>query len=218
MSYVAPTLGKDAFTCPHCGAYARQYQWGYKPIQHAEPIHKGHNEFPSTVIRMSMCEHCKALAIWHGDSLVWPDLTSAPSPNPDCPPDVKKDFLEAASVLSRSPRGAAALLRLAIQRLCIHLGGSGENVNDDIAKLVSEGLPRKIQQSLDVVRVTGNSAVHPGQIEMDDADTAARLFPLVNLIVEYMVSMPKKVDGLYDSLPDSSKGAIERRDKKLHDV
>jgi hypothetical protein len=35
----------------------------------------------------------------------------------------------------------------------MHLGGSGQNINDDIAFLVRKGLPDLVQQSLDVVRV-----------------------------------------------------------------
>jgi hypothetical protein len=38
-----------------------------------------------------------------------------------------------------------------------------------------------VQQSLDIVRVIGNDAVHPGQIDLtDDIETATKLFVLIN--------------------------------------
>lgn len=146
--------------------------------------------------------------------MVYPDRGPAPAPNPEMPNEVKPDYEEAASILSRSPRGAAALLRLAIQKLCFHLGGGGKNINDDIKMLVEKGLPSQVQQALDVVRVTGNNAVHPGQIDANDVEIAASLFPLVNVIVEYMIELPNRIGGLYNALPDGAKQAIAKRDSQ----
>jgi hypothetical protein len=101
--------------------------------------------------------------------------------HPDTPDTVKVDFDEARSVFGRSPRSSAALLRLSIQRICIHLGLPGKNLNEDIGKLVAAGLPIEIQQSLDIVRVVGNNQVHPGTLDVrDDPETAEHLFELVN--------------------------------------
>ena len=62
------------------------------------------------------------------------------------------------------------------------------------------------------MRVTGNNAVHPGQIDTDDPEIVGNLFDLVNIIVEYMIAMPKKVSGLYSSLPGAAKESIKKRD------
>ena len=124
-------------------------------------------------------------------------------------------YEEAGTILSLSPRGAAALLRLSIQKLCKHLGGKGENINDDIGDFVSKGLDPRVQQSLDVVRVVGNNAVHPGVLDLkDDRAIAEKLFGLVNLIAETMISGPKHVQALFDSLPESERKAIKKRDGK----
>ena len=105
------------------------------------------------------------------------------------------------------------MIRLAIQMLCKCLGKSGKNLNDDIRDLVADGLDRRIQKSLDIVRVIGNNAVHPGQIDlMDNRATAESLFGLLNLIAEKMISEPKHVDEIYAGLPESARKAIDKRD------
>lgn len=165
-------------------------------------------------LNISRCFNCSRLAIWVYDQLLWPRQGTAPLPNPDLPDDVRSDYDEASAILDLSPRGAAALLRFGIQRLCKHLGQPGKNINDDIAALVQDGLNPRVQKSLDVVRVVGNNAVHPGQIDLkDDRATAESLFSLVNLIAEIMISQPKHVESMYDNLPESAREAIERRDK-----
>ena len=144
--------------------------------------------------------------------MLYPCIGTAPQPNSDMPESVRKIYLEAASIMTKSPRGAAGLLRLAIQVLCSELGESGSNINADIASLVSKGLPDAVQQSLDVVRVTGNNAVHPGQIDTDDIAVVSNLYGLINVIIEYMISLPNRVSGMYSALPQSSRDAIDRRD------
>lgn len=129
------------------------------------------------------------------------------------PEDVLALYNEAASITVKSPRGAAALLRLAIQKLCIHLKEPGKDINTDIGSLVKKGLPELVQQSLDIVRVTGNDAVHPGQIDTDDAGVVQHLFDLVNIIVENRIAEPKKISGLYQSLPANKLKGIADRDK-----
>jgi len=146
--------------------------------------------------------------------MVHPQIITAPLPNPDLSDDVRRDFEEARAILSLSPRGAAALLRLAIQKICTELGESGTNINQDIGSLVKKGLPLKVQQALDTVRVVGNNAVHPGQVDLrDNEETARQLFGLVNLVADVMVSQPKHVDALYKAIvPDSARRAIGKRD------
>ena len=112
--------------------------------------------------------------------MVFPESSIAPLPNEDLPPDCMKDYSEARAIVEKSPRGSAALLRLSVQKLAVHLGGDGKNINDDIAHLVKNGLPVRVQQALDVVRVVGNNAVHPGEMNIDDQPkTALALFSLI---------------------------------------
>jgi hypothetical protein len=47
---------------------------------------------------------------------------------------------------------------------------------------------------------------------MDSGEAVSQLFVLVNLIGEYMISMPKRVSDLYDGLPQIARDQIEKRD------
>ena len=208
MPFTPPESGKSAFHCPHCSAYANQL-WGLAHVQRGPGgLHQ------IDYINIGWCTHCHKDTIWVNNKLVYPDATQAPPPNPDLPDEIKTDYEEAASIITRSPRGAAALLRLCIQKLCKHLGESGKNINNDIASLVKKGLNPAIQKSLDVVRVIGNEAVHPGTIDLkDNPEIAVALCNLVNVIAEAMITQPKMIESLYLSLPNEKKKQIEQRDK-----
>jgi len=205
-TYIPPTVFGSKFTCPHCAAIAHQ-NWNARSPDFG---HYGDNSL--NTIRTAQCSHCEKYTLWYIDDMVYPNIGNAPPPNSDMPDSVRKIYLEAGSIMNQSPRGAAGLLRLAIQVLCAELGEPGENINADIASLVQKGLPQPVQQSLDIVRVTGKNAVHPGQIDTDDINVVATLFGLLNVIVEYMIALPARVGRLYDSLPETSRDAIERRD------
>ena len=131
------------------------------------------------------------------------------------PGTVKQLYNEAALISNKSPRAACALLRLAVDTLCHELGETDRDINKNIGALVKKGLPQTVQQALDVVRVVGNKAVHPGQIafDVDDNATATMLMHLLNMIVTRMLSEPNEINLLYQSLPESTKKSIEDRDK-----
>jgi hypothetical protein len=165
---------------------------------------------------LSKCFNCEKYSVWLKDRLIFPDERDGAQPLPEMPDKIRIDFDEARSIVNASPRGAAALLRLAIQKLCIHLGEKGETLDKDIASLVSKGLNPTVQKSLDIVRVIGNEAVHPGVLDIkDDRQAATTLLDLVNLITEQMITNPRKVEEMYARLPKEKRKAIERRDGKV---
>ncbi|WP_210409489.1 DUF4145 domain-containing protein, partial [Leptospira levettii] len=137
-------------------------------------------------------------------------------PNEDLNEEIKSIYLEAAKIVTDSPKGATALLRLALQKLMIQIGKNGKDINKDIGELVKEGLSPKVQQSLDLLRVVGNHAVHPGQIDFDDDENIAlNLFKILNYIAEELITKPKEINSLYESIiPEETKKHIKERDKK----
>jgi hypothetical protein len=206
--YHPPSHKATSFNCPTCGVYARQYWFATNYIN-------GAYRHDLSDLTIAICEHCQSISYWYRGNMNIPDMGNVSLPNTDLPADIIEDYNEARSILSRSPRGAAAILRLAIQKLCIHLGGQGKNINDDISTLVKKGLPEKVQKSLDIVRVIGNNAVHPGQLDIkDNQELAQALFGLINLIADVMITQPKHVNEMYGQLPPNLVDAIEKRDKK----
>jgi hypothetical protein len=166
-------------------------------------------------LNLSKCYTCGKVAVWVHDRIVFPNRKFGSIPNPDLPDDIRKDFEEARDIVDASPRGAAALLRLCIQKLCKKLGQTGKDIDADIGALVKAGLNPLVQQSLDIVRVIGNEAVHPGTIDLNDnRDTALHLFDIVNEIAAQMITHPKRVTELYAKLPEAKRKAIEKRDAK----
>ena len=118
-------------------------------------------------------------------------------------------------LLDASPRGAAALLRLCIQKLCLHLNEEGQDLDQDIGHLVNKGLNPLVRDSLDIVRVIGDEAVPPGELDpRDDGDTAMRLFEIVNAIADGMISQPKNVKSMYEKLPESKREEINKRNSQ----
>lgn len=229
---IPPKARLEKFTCPHCGAISSQL-WGnmsasngVSRIPRIAPIAesgwlRGASQWKSLLDEsgdwiVSSCENCGGICVWLNDGLIYPDIIIIDEPNEDLPEDIKNDYREAASILNKSPRGAAALLRLCIQKLCKYLGEKGENLNNDISELVKKGLPEKVQKAMDLLRVTGNNSVHPGSLDMtDNVDIATKLFGLINFIAEKMITEPKEVDTLYDSImPESAKKAAEKRKQK----
>src|SRR5581483_9395165 len=178
MPFVPPICDLDAFNCPHCGAFAHQ-KWGRLSLVFIR------NDSTYERVQVARCTYCEKDTIWVDKLLVSPEASSTPPPNADLDKEIQADYREAAAIAERSPRGAAALLRLCVQKLCMQLALPGKNLDKDIQSLVEQGLDSQIQRALDVVRVIGNNAVHPLEMDLtDDHSTAFVLFGLVNLIAD----------------------------------
>jgi hypothetical protein len=211
-------IGKiSKFTCPYndCRTFAVQH-WGVLAgisfIGGGSWVPRNPGIIPA--IAFSRCEACNREAVYIGGQIVLPGETDAPPPAVDLPADCVPDYEEARAILPRSPRGAAALLRLVIQKLLPHLGATKKAIDAAIGELVAAGkIKTQIQQALDTVRVVGNESVHPGEMDLrDDRETALALFRIVNLIVETEITEPKRLEALYASLPKSKLDGIANRD------
>jgi hypothetical protein len=220
--YFPPKHATAQFHCPHCGVFAKQ-RWShllaggdqYSTHYHISNIHEltPTNGSLAEDWTSSFCEHCSKMIVWNGKNIIFPKKIAVEQPNSDLVEDIQEDYLEAANILSDSPRSSAAILRLALQKLCKQLGEKGDNINDDIASLVKKGLNPTIQKSLDALRITGNNAVHPGELDLkEDSERVVKLFGLINFIAEKMITEPKEIDTFYEGLPNGAKDAVDKRD------
>ena len=66
---------------------------------------------------------------------------------------------------------------------------------------------------MDIIRVNGNHAVHPGTINLvDDPGKSAVLFTFLNLIVNHFFTTARMVNEAYESLPERDVNAIKTND------
>lgn len=206
QKYYPPKFKENKFHCILCGVYALQ-TWS--------TVWDQRGGWETTGFTASKCAHCEKKTYWYDGKMIVPSEAPVEPADPDLPADCQVEYNEARDIFVRSPRGAAALLRLCIQELMPHLGQKGRDINNDIAALVANGLPQLVQQALDFCRVIGNNAVHPGEIDLNDTpDIAQQLFRMINFIVEDRITRPKEVQALYGQLPPAAREAIEKRDQK----
>lgn len=202
-----PDRENEWFTCPYCGL-EDNHEWRRLKWQNFRNL-------GGTIA--SKCRRCDNYLIWKDGTLIYPNIIPGPDPHERMPEDVKRDYEEARLVVDDSPRSAAALLRLAIQRMVEdHLDEEDDSLYKIIGNLVAGGrISSRTQKALDSVRVIGNNAVHPGEMDMDDdRETANKLFNLVNLIVEETVGREQMVNDVFDSLPEGPKDGINQRDTR----
>ncbi len=209
--YYPPKYKSSSFHCLHCKTYTHQsWEFLYSDSGFIND-EDGSVSVGGEKVEFSICAKCKGPTFWVEKKIVYPLRGSYPLVNSDLPNEVKDIYDEAASIANQSPRAACALLRLAIEMLLKHLGEKG-SINDAIKNLVANGLDPKIQQSLDILRVTGNNAVHPGVIDFSDTTDAHAFFQLINVIADTFITQPKRIQEMYDNLPEKDLKAIETRD------
>lgn len=209
----APAFRVNAFHCLWCDVLAAQDWVQLRIGTHVE-----------TNVWRCRCTNCNKGSYWLAITSVtevaglclWPQTSAAPMPHAAMPEDIKQDYEEARDIVARSSRGAAALLRLATEKLVNELQPGSANLNDKIGSLVKKGLAVEVQQALDTLRVIGNEGVHPGQIDLrDDAATAGALFNVLNFVVDQMIDQPRKRAALFNGLPQTKLAGIEERDRDV---
>lgn len=199
-----PAVRSDRFRCPSCDTVAMQ-RW-YPCLQTESGA--------LTAFKIGTCDRCQQPTIWLGSELVFPDRSRAPQPNEDLDAEERALYAEASSVLGRSPRAAAALLRLLCEHLAIRIVGHAGTLNSLIGELVAaHKISADLQMALDAVRISGNNLVHPGQIDAEDhSDVALAMFGFINLAAERLLTEPRRIRDLYAELPEGPRQAVERRD------
>ncbi|MFD5828309.1 DUF4145 domain-containing protein [Lentzea sp. NPDC060358] len=136
------------------------------------------------------------------------------------PDDVRELYEEARTVAAVSRRAGAALARATVERLIKTLDPDAPKsaMLDKRIERIRPRLTPQTAQLLDVLRVTGNGALHvdddPGELvvmALDDEEGPALLELLLetaNDLVEEMIARPATVGGLWNKLPEGIRNRI----------
>ena len=202
FSYDLPDL---SFTSPHCQTFSKhaplpvisEISPNARVIDIKIPFHDkeiGFWDFAKPIngthLCMTQCPQCGAYCLLEYGELVWPKPIGIPA-SEHMPEAVKKPYSEAQKVLHDSPWAACILLRIALERLCDYLGGTGANLFKRIESLC---LNASEQAIWDAIRKAGNAAAHENADRLFEyrdnmkPNIAITLSKLINLIVESHVA------------------------------
>ncbi|MGW5049766.1 DUF4145 domain-containing protein [Actinokineospora sp. NPDC004072] len=211
-----PAVKKDGFECPRCGHFAHQ-SW--------EGLHLGVERVSDDLRwrwQASVCVRCGLPTLWYDGNIVFPLARLGKAAHRDMPAEVRELYEEAARVAAVSRRAGAALARATVERLIKHLdpeAPKGANLAGRIERIKARGVSTPVGQMLDVVRVTGNEALHseqPGELAvmvLDDVEGPAMLEFLLetaNDLVDELITRPAVTGDLWNKLPDGIKSKLTK--------
>lgn len=220
MKLVLPEYNKSAYTCPTC-QFNAQVKWitvGYSHPNNTPIIYERsaveNSNLKSKLIIFSKCTNCGSHHFWEENKLVYPGFSPAPEPNEDMPEDIRADYLEAAAIAQSSPRGAAALLRLALQKL-LSLYSEKRDINKAIGDLVERRIINATtQKAMDALRIVGNEAVHPAELNLsEDPQRVLGLFNLLNIICRQILTDSKEAGEAFEQLSEEKRKWVADRDR-----
>lgn len=207
----------SSFHCPHCGNFTKQ-EWYNVAKGNISDKGLGFYEGFVTDFYLSLCTQCRNYALWINDKIIYPAPSLAPWPSNDMPLNVKEDYLEARNIVNASPRAAAAIMRVSLQKLMRYLGEKGKNMDLDISSLARKGLPERFRDAFWAVRAAGPKKVAPGKIDLaDDVETAVALFNLVNVLVESTIS-PQRIFTVFPNQKLRRRQPRKKPKKKTDDI
>jgi len=196
-------LSEILVKCPHCHvAFHEKFQ----------VTQLGIDKDGFWSVRSCMCPTCSKLVVELQNTNVLKDLSglatpigeprlrylarprsiSRPTPPPEVPEDFSQDYVEAASVLSESPKASAALSRRCLQHI-IHdkAGIKRRDLATEIQELIdSNTLPSFLSESIDAIRNIGNFAAHPIK-----STSSGEIVPVEPGEAEWTLDV---LDGLFD--------------------
>lgn len=167
---------------------------------------------PSEEAVVTECQECGHLIFWENGELRYPTPAGI-EPAKGMPESVKKDFIEAQSIIYLSPRCTCVLLRVCLEKLADHVAEtskiSGYKPDDLLWKKIdtiekNKGMTSDVRQMVDACRDTGNEFAHKGKYILSDTDTqelAEIMSELVNSLVDIWVKPAKQVARIRQLIP-----------------
>lgn len=187
--------------CPHCIAHIH-YSPGKSRITY--------DDYRDYFIVYNNCPNCNETFLYlnmvNKDSdemqeiLIFPKIPNRSKIDKnDIPLNIYSDYHEACLVISDSPKASAALSRRCLQNI-IHdyFNIREKNLNLEIDKLLTIGLPSHISENVDAIRQIGNYAAHPmkyqqsGEIVDVEPGEAEWSLEVIEMLFDYCYVQPKK--------------------------
>ncbi len=201
-----PVFRKNGFDCPRCGLWVHQF-WSRLQVNEFEEVETGQGTQRASMWWEARCQHCDLPSIWRDQQMIFPLAKVGATPSPDMPVAARELYEEAAAVAVVSRRAGAALARAMVERLVKELDPDAParaTLEQRIAR-IRPGVTTSLAKMLDVVRVTGNQALHaqdqPGELVvlvLDDAEgpqLVELLLETANDLVDELVTRPATVQG-----------------------
>lgn len=228
-----PRESATRFVCPHarCGAFAQQ-SWfdlgmpdedGFLTYLETKPTASESSPFDGQRIniwRTAQCGACYNWSIWRNGMMVHPQPRLGRPAHDDMPEDVKELYEEASAVSRVSRRAGAAMARVVVERLIKQIDDEAPS-NANLAARISRLQGRvstPLGQMLDVVRVSGNTAVHvddnPSEIavmvlnDTEGPELVALLLEVANDLVDELITRPRRSQDLHSRLPESVRARL----------
>ena len=179
IPYYQPSYKELAFNCPFCNAYSSQTWYDDLYIKNLfgfESLKKLGRK-----IELCRCDYCEGISIWYNSEMIYPDFSGIEPPDNE-PNDylslnIQDDYLEAASILNKSPRGAAAVLQSALRKLIRQLNEKENGLKND-----------KVKKALDAIKSISDDVINSDELHKSDVynnkEKVKDLFKLFNYIAE----------------------------------
>jgi hypothetical protein len=170
----------------------------------------------STIVSRWQCAQCQSCinwSIWLDGVMVYPHARRGPAPHADMPQAARVLYQEAAAVATASLRAGAAMARAVVERLVKEIDDEAParaNLETRIGRLRPR-VSTPLAQLLDVVRVTGNGALHSDDSDivvfaLDDQEgpaVFALLLEAANGLVDELITKPRVVSEVWNKLPQA---------------
>ncbi len=221
-----PKLLANVFSCPNCGDTAEQkwaqlfWEGEYIPTDpNGEipevPYHPASvdgSEGVPRVVLQAKCMSCDKGSLWsaaksqskdgfaifRSGRMLFPRYRKRKSLPPEAGNIAKRYYRDANAIAKISPQAAAALLRATIEALCRQILGDKRSSLSEMIKVLQSKyhFDKEVEQAMHVLRIIGNEALHPTELNYSvraTTTTVNKLFMLVDYIVASTIVKSKLV-------------------------
>lgn len=225
--YEAPELEKTGFNCPHCNAYAQQvwdaigipeqdeYGISFRPIM--DPLPEGDARW-----LRAWCAKCFQSSIWLESRMVYPAVSTVPSPHPDMPERAVPHYEDARRVVAVSRPAGAAMARTTLEVLLREVlpDATPRMRLVELIDLADSKVSSGLGELLTYIRHVGNAVVHVDEVPdeatilvLDETTTEAvdAIFTAINEVVDEFVTKPRQTARFASLIPEAVMRDVQAR-------